>query len=136
MSSNTPTLADDLKRATDGLMFQSESDYPVEPFSMPAVEGKTLSGQDIIRARGLAPDSTITELKLDDFFAPVTTQQSWQGAEEKARGAAFRKLVELLKTNLSDIRVYRIGDDDAVVYVVGRTREGDYTGITTRIVET
>jgi hypothetical protein len=135
MDSYAASLNNELKKATRGLLFQSESDYPVEPFSMPATDGKALSAADIIAAKKLPADSPVKELKLDDFFAVAVQEQEWQGKEERERAGRFQKLVALLKKNLTDIRVYRIGDVEADVYVVGKGPSGEFAGVTTKVVE-
>ena len=45
-------------------------------------------------------------------------------------------LVETLKSHLSDIQVYRLGERSIDVYIAGKTSEGDLAGLSTKVVET
>jgi hypothetical protein len=126
----------DLKRAARGLTFQSESDYPVEPFTMKGEGRQSLSAKDLIEAEHLPAGSAVKELNLDGFFGNAMQEQEWQDAAQRKSAGRFRKLVQTLKENLTDIKVYRIGDVEAAVYVIGRSASGDFAGVKTRVVET
>ncbi len=61
-------ISDRLSQLADGLLFPSESEYPLEPFVW---ESTTLSSENILE-RSLQPsDTTIEAIALEDFFAPV-----------------------------------------------------------------
>jgi hypothetical protein len=42
----------------------------------------------------------------------------------------------VLETNLTDLRVYRVGTISITVYVVGKTSCGDLAGVTSTVIET
>jgi hypothetical protein len=48
----------------------------------------------------------------------------------------FQNLVSILKQNLSQLQVYRVGDRSIDVYIVGVTPGGDWAGLATKLVET
>ncbi len=48
----------------------------------------------------------------------------------------FQTLVQTLKDNLNEIKVYRIGAIDIDVYIIGKTQSGDLAGLSTKVVET
>jgi hypothetical protein len=81
-------------------------------------------------------DLPVTEVELDDFFRIATEQQDWHGPEEQETVARFRGLLRILKENLTDIRVYRVGEVEVDVFVIGKTWSGDYAGVSTKVVET
>jgi len=129
-------LIDSLKEATEGLMFQSESDYPVEPFIM-ELEGKeSINSEDILQAMGYPDDTQVELVKFENFFKNAVKEQSWHGDEEKEIVKRFQELVHILKTNLEDIKVFKIGDIELDVYVIGKLELGYFSGIRTKVVET
>ena len=126
-----------VKRLTAGLQFQSESDYPVEPLMIPANDKPSLSAEEIVEAKKKSADGgAVRELDFDQFFSAATEEQDWHSPEEREVVKRFQTLVKTLKENLSDIKVYRVGETEADVYVVGRTTTGDFAGVSTRVVET
>jgi hypothetical protein len=44
--------------------------------------------------------------------------------------------VRVLKDNLADLQVFKIGGAESDVYVLGKTGQGDLAGIKTKVVET
>lgn len=128
------SLSDRLKSLTEGLSYQSESDYAVEPYAREADKG-TPSAEEFAKGRE-GEDAAVRELNLDSFFGKYTEEQDWWGEEERAVAGKFQALVKFLKESLSDVKVYRVGGVDADVYVVGRTSSGGYAGVKTKVVET
>jgi len=54
--------------------------------------------------------------------------------EDKAK---FDKLAQVLKEQLSGVKVYKVGDEaEKHVYVVGKTSDGQWAGLKTSVVET
>ena len=111
-------LLRELKEATRGLTYMSESDYPFEVFDWGAAEPtpELLRGLD-----GSAADAPVETRTPDEFF----------------RGAnSFPALRRLLEENLSDLKVFRVGAINIPVYVAGRAASGSWLGVSTRVVET
>jgi hypothetical protein len=132
----TSDLIAELEQATSGLLFQSESDYPLEPFSVSAQGGQQLSAKVVLETKADVGDLPVSEVALDDFFRIATEHQDWHGLEEQESVARFRKLLQILKENLTDIKVYRVGEVEVDVFIIGKTRSGDYAGVSTKVVET
>src|ERR1051325_2269286 len=105
------SLSDRLKRLTEGLSYQSESDYPVEPYAREA--GKGAPSAEEFAAGREGEDAAVRELDFDSFFSNATQGQDWQDEEARARAKRFQALVEFLKSNLKDIKVYRVGGVEA-----------------------
>lgn len=125
-------LAAELKKLTRGLTYQSESDYPVEPFSMEGNGRKSLKASDLSQ-------KPVKQIDFDSFFGHATADQDWYDDEERETARRFRELVGALKSNLSNIKVYKVGKAAGAefdVYVVGKTKGGDFAGVTTKVVET
>jgi hypothetical protein len=125
-------LTERLKKLTRGLSFQSESDYPVQLFFAEGGGRKSIKASDLSEQPGKQVD-------FDGFFGTATADEVWHGPEEKESARRFRELVEALKETLADIKVYKVGKASGAefdIYVVGRTADGDFAGVTTKVVET
>jgi hypothetical protein len=133
MANTDATLMRGLKRLTRGLQFQSESDYAVEPFAPDAGRGAD-SAQETVAS--LKPGAEARAVDFDNFFAAAVEEQDWQDEDARARVKKFQALVKYLKENLTDVQVFKVGDTEADVYVLGRTASGDFAGVKTKVVET
>jgi hypothetical protein len=123
-----------LEQAVDGLLFPSESDAPLRVFGW---RDTVPFSPEALRAHaGYAETTPIQTTELDSFFHPVTTPQTWYGEAEQERLRRFTALLALLKAELSDITVYKVGTVAIDVYVVGRAACGTYLGVTTKVIET
>ena len=119
MSKTDQALLQQLETLTKGLRFQSDADYPVEVFSQAANARKTLSAQDIIAA--MNPKGAVSEIDFENFFRNATQAQDGQSPEAQQTVKRFQTLVKTLTDNLSEIKVYKVGDTEADVYVIGKT---------------
>ncbi len=123
-----------LEEAIDGLLFPSESDEPLRVFVW---DDTVPFSPEVLLAEAGYPETTpIKTTTLDRFFRPVTTAREWHGEEEQEHVRRFRALRNLLKAELDDVTVYKLGTVAIDVYVVGRAADGRHYGITTRVVET
>jgi glucose dehydrogenase len=75
-------------------------------------------------------------LTVDDFFAIAAQEEDWHDQEERETVQRFHNLVSILKQNLSQLQVYRIGSTDIDAYIVGVTPGGGLAGLSTKLVET
>jgi len=128
-------IIDQLKKATDGLLFMSESESAWEIFLWESPPLPT-TPEKICQHTNHPQDTQVQVREVNDFFKVATTAEDWHGLEEKESVAKYQTLVEVLKTNLSSLQVYRLGDIEIDVYIVGQTPSGDLAGITTQVVET
>jgi hypothetical protein len=133
MAKSDASMMRELKRLTKGLQFQSESDYPVEPFAPDAGRGAD-SARDVITSVKGDPEARAVD--FDNFFAAATEEQDWHDADARARVRKFQALIKYLKENLTDIQVFKVGDAESDVYVIGRTASGNFAGVKTKVVET
>ncbi len=136
MSNTNLSIIEKLKKASDGLLFMSESDYPFGAFFWEASENTAITPEKILQQTGHPADTPIEAVDLDAFFAVATTEQDWYEQEERETLKRFQNLVETLKNNLTDIKVYRVGTTTIDVYIVGKTPSGDLAGLSTKVVET
>ena len=119
-----------LRRAADGLWYMSESDYP---FEVVLIEGaEELSHERLREAAGAERDAPVETRSLEEFFRASAAVR----AGERPAPASFEGVLQALRENLTDIRVYRIGAVNIAVYVLGRGASGNRLGLRTRVVET
>jgi hypothetical protein len=126
------TIAETLTQASQGLLMPSESEYPFEVFVWKDVE---LTPQKILELTNYPPATLIEEVELDYFFRNVATEKDWHDKIQKENVAKFQNLVQVIKDNLAEIRVYRIGTIEVSVYIVGKTNDG-VAGLATKVIET
>ena len=122
---------DRLTELADGLLFPSESDYPLEPFVW---EASTLSPETILTRSQKPADTAIEAITLEDFFAPVVTDEDWFEDEDRQVAQKFRDLQTAIAT-LENVQVFRLGKIEIDVYIVGAIGP-DLVGLKTIIIET
>ena len=126
-------LTEELREATRGLTFMSESDYPFEVFNWGAAEPT----HEFLRGlSGEASDVPVETTTPANFFRVAASEAEWKNAEQLTAARRFQKLLRLLEQNLTDLRVYRVGAINIPVYVAGRGASGHWLGVSTRVVET
>jgi hypothetical protein len=126
------TIIETLTQASQGLLMPSESEYPFEVF---IGEGAELTSEKILELTHYPPATSIEEVELDYFFRNVATEKDWHDSIQKENVAKFQNLVQVIKDNLAEIRVYRIGTIEVNVYIVGKTNDG-LAGLATKVIET
>jgi hypothetical protein len=127
-------IIEELKQLTDGLLWMSESDYPFETFlweGMPEISPRFLRGLS-----GQTEDAPVEIVSVDDFFRVALSEESWRAEESRQEARRYQRLVQTLKDNLEEPKVYRVGNINIPVYIVGRNRTGNWLGLSTRVVET
>lgn len=121
-----------LQKASEGLLYMSESDYPYEVICW---EGCELTEALLLQKANISPDSPIQRLELSEFVDLDAPDPDWYGEEEKADSAKFRYLMSLIKDNLKDLRVYRVGKIEVQIFILGLL-EGQIMGLKTTAIET
>jgi histidine triad (HIT) family protein len=115
-----------LRKAARGLLLPSEADAPLKPFLWEGAGGK-LSKDRVRELAGAGEDAPVEETTLDDLFQAVPDEDRPQ----------FEQLAEAIRQQLSGVKVYKVGDEaERDVYVVGKTSDGQWAGLKTRVVET
>jgi hypothetical protein len=128
MLTSTPDISDDeifgeLREATAGLLYPSESDEPFHVFMWKATQTDALRQ---IAALGKTAEP-VSETSLDEFFAELLTGDDAE---------AYAHLREVLAARLSGVRVLRIGEIEVDVYLIGRAKSGAWAGLLTKSIET
>lgn len=133
MRSDEQIMAE-LERATAGLFFMSEADYP---FQVVRWENLTeVTPQFLLEVTGQSADTPVIVQSVTDFFGHRLAEQELKGERESVELKGYQALMRLLTESLDDLRVYRVGKINIPVYIVGRSKSGNWIGLSTRVVET
>ena len=98
----------------------------MEPFAWEGGPDK-LTRKDVLKLAGEDEGAEVEEQSLDEFFRVVPP-------EDKAK---FDELAKVLKEQLSEIKVYKVGDEaEKTAYIVGKTKDSRWAGLKTTVVET
>lgn len=126
-------ILNELKEASTGLLFMSESDYPFEVVRL-GVDEPTLAS--LRQVSGEAADAPVETQSLEDFFRVAVSEEDWRSVAERADAKKYQALAALLKENLKDVKAYRVGSVNIPVYLIGQSAQGNWLGLSTRVVET
>ncbi|BCM92590.1 hypothetical protein IAD21_04472 [Abditibacteriota bacterium] len=129
-------LLQQLQQTTEGLLFPSESDYPVVPFEWPDDAPAPSSPAAFLAAKGYAADTPIQQLDFDTFFSFKIQDREDQDDGQRATARQLGKVVEVLRANLSELRVYKVGNIHFDVFALGQSKDGTWMGVSTEVVET
>ena len=122
----TESIATQLQQASKGLLFLSETDAPFEIVSWQTQ--KQLTPAKLLQLTNHPPDAPVELRTVDEFFAIATQEEDWHDEEEPETVKLFQNLVIVLKQNLSQLQVYRVGSIDIDAYIVGVTDGGEWRG--------
>lgn len=134
-NNQTSELVATFQKLTENLTWMSETDAPIQVFCWQDCSAIETPNQLLEQTHHEA-DTPVEEVELETFFEPAVTEQDWFEDEEKETAAKYRSLLSALKENLSDIKVYRVGEVEIDVYVVGQMESDGIVGISTQVVET
>jgi hypothetical protein len=119
-------VLDALKKASRGLLYVSETESKLHPFVWE--NAGELDEKSILTAGEYEYDerTPVERATLEDFLRVVP--------EEEREG--FDRLAGVLREQLTDLRVYKLGKTQKDVYVVGKTPAGQWAGVWGSVVET
>jgi len=136
MDKAPPAIVTELGEKAKGLLFQSEADHPLEAFLWEGKADGEFTAPDLLALKKYPPDTPVKTVSLGRFFQPATKEEAWHNAEEQQTVKRFQELVETLKKNLRGITVFKVGETEKDVYIVGKTKDGALAGLSTKVVET
>jgi len=110
----------EIRKASDGLQYPSESDAPFDAVRWPARDALAVH---------FGAGRKVEEVAIDAFFAELVASDD---------GQRYRQLRRALESKLKEQKIYRVGVGETRVdiYLVGRLRSGDWAGLHTTSVET
>lgn len=132
---DSPVAISALRSATHGLLHTSESD---EPFEIVHLEKspQTFGRTDALRVAKRTTDCRVQEQVLEEFFGELAKECDWHGDSEKQDVRRYRQLWRLFGESLGEARVFRVGQIQVDIIIVGKTADGHWVGVKTRAIET
>lgn len=127
-------LIEELKESVKGLWYMSETDAEINVAV--GKESDSVTQETLIEQFNVSPEKKITEKSSADFFQNLTEMQDWYGEEEKETAEKFSTVEKLLEENLKDLKVFKVGEVEVDIYVIGLDSQSILMGITTKAVET
>jgi len=112
----------------------SESDEPFEVVQLEKPAG-AFGATEACLVVNRPSDSRVQEQRLDDFFGELTHDHDWHGKPNRRRPPLPRPLA-VIPDRLADATVFRLGDVQVDIIIVGRASDGRWVGVKTRAVET
>jgi hypothetical protein len=120
-----------LEEAATGLLMMSESDNPFTFFTT----DETVIDENLILKLADKPQETLVEKSSVDYLLRNLTNPA-SGSVDAQTSGRFRNLAAQLKLELTDIEVYRVGEIQVDVFIIGRTAGGQVSGLRTLLIET
>lgn len=137
MPENSPASLNALAAACEGLLFPSETDEPITPLMWSQPTGGSLTPATLLIHESLPPDTAVKCVEFDAFFDHYLPSRAGStDTEQRARLTRLQLLRAALVASLSDLRVYRVGQINLGIYILGITDAGETAGVQTRAVET
>lgn len=127
-------LTEQIKTASEGLWYISETDAEIFPFT--GSKADAVTKENLLLQTGKPPDAPVEERDFNQMFERFITIQDWFGDEEKATAEKFAALKNVLERNLTDLKVFKVGRIELDIYFVGLDKEGNLAGFQTKAVET
>lgn len=122
-----------LKKATKGLLFMSEKDAPLKAI---LVGAERVDRANVASLVGAPADAAVETAEFDPTFAPFAQVEKWHGEDERAYVKKFKHFLEVVRENLSEVKVYKIGERIRKIVVAGKASDGTWLAVTTESLET
>jgi hypothetical protein len=131
---SSASLKNELSGKVKDLYFPSESDHPIEAVSYPS-SGDPL--KTIAEADSSKPAVPVQQgMKFADFYEKYAVAKDWQSAGSKEFAAKFGAALDVMKEHLDDLQIFRQGEVEVDLFILGRDKESNWTGLKTTVVET
>ena len=125
------TIQNKLESAAGGLLMMSESDYPFEYLNTNERQlNSALALKLTQKPEGTPVEQTTIEHLLRNLIDPTS------GSVNIATAQRFQQLMAALKQELSNLTVYRVGEVQVQVFILGLTADGTVGGMRTMLIET
>jgi hypothetical protein len=124
-------LQNKLENAASGLLMMSESDYPFEYIH---TSERQLSDDLALQLAGMPQGTPVGQTTIEHLLRNMTSTAS--GSVNAATAQRFQTLMTTLRQELTGLTVYRVGDVQVHVFILGLTADGTVAGMRTLLIET
>lgn len=123
-----------LTAAVEGLVWMSETDAPFE-VKLWTEPGPAFTAEQVVQHAQLPPETPVEVLSLEAFLAPVLQSLS-SDPVTIVTASRFEALQQILSQVLNQIQVYRCGEVELEIYILGHFQDNDWVVLHTTAVET
>jgi hypothetical protein len=85
---------------------------------------------------GRPTDSHVQNQRLDEFFGELAQDHDWHGPSETEGVRHYRELWQFFRDRLDAAAVFRIGEVQVDILIVGKAADQRWVGVKTRAIET
>jgi histidine triad (HIT) family protein len=129
-----PELLPELQRLTDGLLFRSESEAPLQVVTCAQPSGQ-LTNAALLQTLGEPADSLCQVISLAYFLRNHTA--ATQDPQGRPIAERYQALQAFMEQHLRAVQVYRIGSEPKLTaYALGEAAPGQLAGFKTVLIET
>lgn len=125
------SIKSNLESAVNGLQMMSESEYPFEYFS---TEDTAINEALALKITGKPEGTLVTTTTLDNLLRNMTNAA--QGTVSPQQAGQYQQMAAVLKDTLQSLTVYRVGEVQLDVLIIGLTKERTVAGMHTKLIET
>lgn len=125
------SIQNKLENAASGLLMMSESDYPFEYIN---TNERQLNDALALKLAGKPEGTPVEHTTIEHLLRNLIDPTS--GSVNLATAQRFQQLMATLKQELSNLAVYRVGEVQVEVFILGLTAEGTVGGMRTMLIET
>lgn len=122
-----------LASATERLLFTSETDAPFTWFARDAVR-VVPSNASLLSLLALPASTRVERITVEQLLRGAVVEDG--SLADAHRAARFRQMVQTLHGQLTGLTVFRVGEVQIRIFILGRTRCGTLAGLETLAVET
>ena len=124
-----------LREAVGDLLYQSESDEPFEVLHWNDA-GDICDPQKVLALSKCKTGTLVKMMPVEEFFKDLVEEKSWHGEDEKEDVRKYRILKEIIGKHLMKPQVFRVGQMEVVIWIIGKAGKDDWFGIRTKAIET
>lgn len=125
------SIQSSLELSATGLLMMSESEYP---FEYVGSDDTALSPALALKIAGKPEGTSLTTTTVDYLLRNLTDPAI--GAVSPAQTRQYQQLALTLKDSLQQLTVYRVGEVQVDILILGLTAEGKVAGLRTKLIET
>ncbi len=134
MTNSSEKVIAELEEYSKDLVYISEMDGYFSTFEW-KVDTDTLSNKHLRSHLNKPSDTPIQEISVNQFFRNKVKLREHYSEAKRRTVTRFQELVECIESNLTDPKVFKIGQVKKEVYIIGKVNER-YIGLKTNVVET
>jgi hypothetical protein len=122
------------RKAVKGLLYMSEKDAPFKV--VPLNVDDSITPQNVAELVGQRAGTPVEEVSTAHFFGELTQVRKWHAEDDKAVVKRYQDLVALLRQQLHDLRIFKVGRVKVKIVIAGQTEDGQWIAIETDSLET